>query len=117
MAHRAAELLGSGRSRVSVAAELGIDPATISRWRRDADFRQLEQAARERHLDAHPSAHQTLEAALSATDARGLPKWETRVAAARALLGQPADDHSDEPVVIERRILVDRATGEEVEAA
>jgi transcriptional regulator with XRE-family HTH domain len=111
---RAAALLGQGRTRASVAAELGIDRATISRWRRDEHFRNLEQQAREHTLDAKPGVRATLEAALTATKPGGQPDWPTRVQAARTLLGAP-EEEMDAPVVVTRRIFV-QPDGSEVEA-
>ena len=103
---QAANLLGQGRTRVSVAAELNIDPATISRWRRDPQFRELEQRARETTLSANPTVRATLEAALAAVNPRtGAPDWSTRVQAARILLGAPPDEgETNAPVVVRERI-------------
>jgi len=103
---QAANLLGQGRTRVSVAAELNIDPATISRWRRDPQFREMERRARETTLNANPTVRATLEAALVATNPKtGAPDWPTRVQAARILLGAPPEEGDpSEPIVIRERI-------------
>jgi transcriptional regulator with XRE-family HTH domain len=113
---RGATLLGQGWSRRAAAAELGVDISTISRWRRDEQFRQLEQRAREEALDAKPSVRATLEAALTATKPNGTADWAVRVQAARTLLGAPPED-SDVPQVVRERIYVDRLGNEREVAA
>jgi transcriptional regulator with XRE-family HTH domain len=112
---RAACLLGQGWSRRAVAAELGVDLSTISRWRRDEQFRQLEQRAREQALDAKPSVRATLEAALTATKPGGSADWAIRVQAARTLLGAPSEE-SNAPRI--ERVYVSRTSdGTAAEAA
>jgi hypothetical protein len=89
---QAANLLGQGRTRNSVAAELQIDPATISRWRRESEFQAMEARARETALDANPTVRATLHAALSAVHPKtGAPDWTSRIAAARILMGSPEE--------------------------
>jgi hypothetical protein len=88
--HQAAALLGQGWKRDAVAAEVGVHPVSISRWGDHAPFKEAVENARRAHLAANPTAAATLEAALAATRANGTPDWQTRVAAARALLGRNA---------------------------
>jgi hypothetical protein len=104
--HRAAALLGQGHSRAEVAEAVGVHEASISRWRSDPDFAAAEAEARKAHLNANPTAAATLEAALSATRKDGTPDWQTRVQAARALLGTKAATGSPDEVVRQTRIYV-----------
>jgi hypothetical protein len=99
-----------------VAAELGVDRATISRWRRDPAFKEREQRARDEAIDAKPGVRATLEAALTATTPSGAPDWGVRVQAARTLLGTPPEA-LDEPKVIRTTIYVDRLGNEREEVA
>jgi hypothetical protein len=107
--HQAAALLGQGWKRDAVAAEVGVHPVSVSRWRDDPDFEAAVENARRAHLAENPTAAATLEAALSATRANGTPDWPTRVAAARALLGAKAASGSPAEVVRQTRVFVGTA--------
>lgn len=88
---RAADLLGRGATRAQAAAEAGVAPTTVSRWRRDEDFEALVRRSREALLDDRPTVRSTLEAALLATRRDGSPDWNARVQAARILMAAPPD--------------------------
>jgi len=114
---RAAILAGRGWSRRAVASELGTSERSLSRWGRLPEYQLLASQVREERLRAEPpTVRAVLEAALTAQKGEGID-WQSRLTAARLLLGAPDEPSRDEPVVITRKILVDRATGEEVEAA
>ena len=84
--HRAAHLLGQGWQQRQVAAEVGVTPKTVQRWRARRDFDGVFRQRREAALEAAPTAKATLEAALSATNGKGEPDWRVRVGAAQTLL-------------------------------
>jgi hypothetical protein len=84
--HRAARLLGLGRTAESVAAEVGTSSTSIRRWKRRDDFAALVKQARDDAIDEAPSARSVLESALHATDKSGHPMWKVRLEAARLLL-------------------------------
>lgn len=92
---RAADLLGRGLTRKAAAAEAGVAPRTVSRWRQDEDFEALVRRSRESLLDDRPTVRSTLEAALLATRRDGSPDWNARVQAARILMTAPVEDEPD----------------------
>lgn len=107
--HRAATLLGRGWQAKDAAREVGVHPVTVSRWNQRPEFRALVTQAREAHLAEMPTARATLEAALTATSRSGVPDWQVRVAAARALLARSgaADtsvERTRETVIYEERL-------------
>jgi transposase-like protein len=76
---RAAALLAAGRGTAETAREIGVDPSTIRRWRREfpAMFKQAEKP--EELLRAR------LMAALDATHADGRPDYRIQLDAAEQL--------------------------------
>jgi hypothetical protein len=84
--HRAASLLGRNWSVKDVAFEIKVSEKTIQRYKKRADFQAAVKEARDRVLDANPTAKSTLESALNATKANGEPDWAIRVKAAQLLL-------------------------------
>lgn len=115
---RAAALLGRGLSCRATARELSISERSITRWRALPEFKIAEREARADHMAERPNGiRAVLEQALHACKANGQPDYGTRLRAAALLLGAPpAEPDPNEPVIIERRIYVDRATDEEVAA-
>lgn len=105
--HRAADLLGRGWTNEEVGAEVGVHTRTISRWKDHPDFEKAVRRAREAQLEEYPTARAALEAALHATTPRGLPDWNIRVQAARALLGHEPRGETAEGKVRETRIYVE----------
>jgi transcriptional regulator len=95
---RAAQLLGQGWKQKTVAAELDTTDKSIQRWKKLPGFAALVKQARDRVLDAAPTAKATLESALSATSPKGEPDWDVRVKAASLLM----QSVGDEPVAEER---------------
>jgi hypothetical protein len=88
---RAAAMLGAGREAQAVAAELGVTPKTIARWKSLPEVHELIVQHREALLpDGAPSAESVLVQALAATRPNGSPSWGDRIAAAKALLAAPA---------------------------
>ena len=83
-------------TREQAAAEAGVAPRTVSRWRRDEDFEALVRRSREALLDSAPTVRSTLEAALLATRRDGSPDWNARVQAARILMQAPPEAEPDE---------------------
>lgn len=69
------------------AAEVGVAPRSLQRWKHRDDFVALIERSRGSVLDDNPTPEATLRAALSATGPSGAPDWKTRVSAARALIG------------------------------
>lgn len=86
---RAAALLGAGLQVREVAAEIGVNPRTITRWSRRGDVAALARRHREVAMPGVATAEGVLEAALAATRANGQPDWQARITAARALLTAP----------------------------
>jgi hypothetical protein len=86
---RAASRLGSGALHKDVAEEVGVSPKAIQRWLARDDFRQLVRRSREAEVPDVPTAEAVLLAAMSATRPDGCPDWQSRIAAARALLSAP----------------------------
>jgi Helix-turn-helix of insertion element transposase len=85
--HRAADLLGRNWSVKDVATEVDASERTVSRWKNeDDDFKAAMKASRDQLLSTVPNAKATLEAALSATTAKGEPDWAIRVKAAQLLM-------------------------------
>lgn len=86
----AAELLGSGHAVGVVSEQLGIDHATVWRWRQDPEFCALVEAARSRLVDSlrerlRAGAGQAIEALLAVASDEGAPP-ASRVSAATAIL-------------------------------
>jgi hypothetical protein len=102
--HQAAQLLGEGRDQTAVAKEVGTTPTSIRRWLKREDFAALVKAAREKRLDENPTARAVCEQALGATNSKGQPAWATRLAAAKLLMLDSADEGggSDAGRLIER---------------
>jgi hypothetical protein len=98
--HRAADLLGRNWTAERVAAEIEVSAKTIQRWKQRGDFAAIVKERRDALLSTIPNAKATLEAALSATTAKGEPDWAIRVKAAQLLMTtadpsgppDPADD-------------------------
>ena len=93
---RAADLLGRGWTKSRTAREVGTSGTSIRRWLRRDDFRALVERRRESVVSENPTARDTLEEALTATNSRGEPDWKVRVAAARALFGADSASGSDD---------------------
>jgi hypothetical protein len=90
--HQAAQLLGEGRDQQATADEVGTTTTTIRRWLKRDDFAALVKAAREKRLDENPTARAVCEQALTATQRNGQPAWNTRLAAAKLLMLDSADE-------------------------
>lgn len=73
--------------------------ATVSRWKRIADFQAAIAKERQAVDVENPTPRVVLEQALLASRADGSPAWDIRVQAARALASMPPDepDGSDDP--------------------
>ena len=84
---KAADLLGRGWTKSRVAREIGTSGTSIRRWLKRSDFLALIEHRRESVISKNPTAKDTLEEALTATNSRGEPDWKVRVSAARALVG------------------------------
>lgn len=100
---RAAALMAAGLQDKAVAAELKVAPKTIQRWKARDDFRALMRTQRESLMPEAPTAEAVLTTALSATRKDGFPDWQTRIAAARAIL-------STEVASPEARVEANRVT-------
>ncbi len=103
--HRAADLLGRNWSAADVASECGVSEKTIQRWRQREDFAAIVKEKRDALLSRIPNAKATLEAALSATTAKGEPDWPIRVKAAQLLMttadpAGPPPPEDDRPTLI-----------------
>ena len=101
---QAAHLLGSGRGRNEIAADLGVAPSSISRWRKNPDFEELVEKTRLRVIADDPEPRDTLRAALSAreSDGVGIAAWRVRVFAAAKLLDlgkKLPQENNEEPEV------------------
>lgn len=83
---RAAALLAAGVQDKAAAAEVGVAPKTVQRWKQRDDFAALVRKQRESMLPEVPTAEAVLTAGLSATKRDGQPDWSVRIAAAKALL-------------------------------
>ena len=83
---RAASLMAAGMDDKATAADVGVAPKTIQRWKVRDDFRALVRKQREGLMPETPTAEAVLTTALSATRKDGFPDWTTRIAAARAIL-------------------------------
>ena len=81
-------MLGRGRQVKAVAETLGVNPRTVSRWRRVPAFAAEEERARA--SAERPSPRGVLLDALMATRNDGVD-WPSRLAAARALLANGAE--------------------------
>ncbi len=90
--HRAAALLGQGRTQEETAAECGTTGTTVRRWLKRDDFTAEVKVARDAAIDANPSARSVLESALHANTPRGLPDWRTRLDAAKILFLDSGDE-------------------------
>jgi hypothetical protein len=105
---QAAQLIGSGQLQREAAAEVGVHPGTVKRWMRREDFRSTVDRARAALLAENPGPQATLEAALNASKRDGSPDWQSRITAARALLGREPKGSSPEEKVRETTIHFDR---------
>lgn len=97
--NRAALLRGAGQLRVDVAKEVGVSPATLSRWSHDPAFEAAVKLARDARSDAPATAQDVLVAGLAARDDDGID-WQTRVKCAQALLQRLPVAKKDKPVVV-----------------
>jgi len=105
---QAASLIGHGRLQREAAAEVGVHPGTVKRWAARPDFRKAVDQARAVLLKDNPAPQATLEAALTATRRDGSPDWQSRITAARALLGREPEGDSPQAKVRETTIHLDR---------
>lgn len=109
----AAERLGLGWEAKRVAAEAGVTPKAIQRWRKRNDFRELAETSRRRVLEENPTPTAVLASAMSATKRDGSPDWQMRVTAARALLGSAPLGETSEEKVRETQIFLAPPNGGE----
>jgi hypothetical protein len=102
--HRAADLIGRNWPLKDVAGEIDVSERTLSRWKGDPAFAAAVKECRDKLLGEMPNAKATLEAALSATNAKGDPDWSTRVKAAQLLLTSagavPPPNPDERPTII-----------------
>jgi Helix-turn-helix of insertion element transposase len=104
--HRAADLLGRNWTAADTSSEVGVSEKTIQRWRQREDFAAIVKERRDALLSEIPNAKATLEAALSATTAKGEPDWAIRVKAAQLLMttadpdGPPTPGDDTQPTFI-----------------
>lgn len=88
----------------AIAADLGVERHTVSRWGRRDDFKALVREHREALMPETPSAEHVLTQALSAVKENGHPDWSSRIAAAKAIMSTPVA--SDEAQAEARETLV-----------
>jgi hypothetical protein len=108
---RAAALIGQGQQQREAASEVGVHRGTVKRWMGRKDFREAMDRARAALLDRNPAPQATLEAALTATKASGVPDWQVRVSAAKTLLGREPEGDTAADQVRETTIHLDRIRG------
>jgi hypothetical protein len=106
---RAANMLAQGEAVGDVAAELSVNPRTVTRWSRLDGVRSLVRQQREALFpaDGVPTAEGALLDALSATKGKGEPDHAIRIQAARAILGTPvAGDEAQAAAARVERVYV-----------
>jgi hypothetical protein len=109
---QAASLIGQGGLQRDAAREVGVHAGTVKRWAAREDFREAVDRARRTLLARNPGPEATLEAALTARRRDGAPDWQSRITAARALLGREPVGATPAEKVRETVIHMDRLRGE-----